>query len=91
MTEHCSYRWYQKQGIAPLCAFGHGLSYTKFKYGNVKVSGGNGLSVTLEVENVGDRSGAEVPQVYLTALRELDRIAGQVQQDLAQSASVARD
>ena len=61
------YRWYHKRGVEPLFAFGHGLSYTTFKYDTVKVSGGKTLSVSLAVENVGDRIGTDVPQVYLTS------------------------
>ena len=32
------YRWFDKQNIAPLFAFGHGLSYSTFKYGPVRLS-----------------------------------------------------
>ena len=33
------YRWYDKMGIKPLYAFGHGLSYTAFSYSDLKVEG----------------------------------------------------
>jgi beta-xylosidase len=53
----------------PLFAFGHGLSYTTFDYGPLKlesdtvdVSGEARLSLT--VTNTGDRRGTEVVQVY---------------------------
>ncbi|MGD0036762.1 MAG: glycoside hydrolase family 3 C-terminal domain-containing protein, partial [Bacteroidota bacterium] len=32
------YRWYEKNGIAPLYPFGYGLSYTNFEYNDLKVS-----------------------------------------------------
>ena len=60
------YRWYAQQGIEPLYAFGHGLGYSQFSYENLKVSGGETLTVSFTVTNVGKRAGADVPQVYLT-------------------------
>ena len=60
------YRWYAQKGTKPLYAFGHGLSYTTFSYGNLSVSGGETVSATLTVTNTGQREGADVPQVYLT-------------------------
>ena len=54
----------------PLYAFGHGLSYTTFGYGNLKlppsVAAGEGLHLSVEVENTGPRAGDEVVQLYLT-------------------------
>jgi beta-glucosidase len=47
--------------------FGHGLSYTRFEYHELAVSGGDTISVSFSVVNVGDRDGADVPQLYLTA------------------------
>jgi beta-glucosidase len=61
------YRWYAAHGIAPLFAFGLGLSYTHFDYDNVKVSGGKNLAVQLDVRNAGKLAGADIPQVYLTS------------------------
>jgi beta-glucosidase len=59
------YRWYERKGMTPLFAFGHGLSYTSFTYANPVVTGGRTLSVTLDVTNTGERAGADVPQVYV--------------------------
>ena len=59
------YRWYEKQRQRPLFAFGHGLSYTSFAYGNPVVAGGRLLSVTLDVTNTGRREGTDVPQMYV--------------------------
>jgi beta-glucosidase len=65
------YRWYQAQDIEPLFAFGHGLSYTDFKYSKVKVTPkqakeGHEVRVTFRLTNTGDVAGDEVAQVYLT-------------------------
>ena len=67
------YRWYDKQQITPLFAFGHGLSYTSFAYADLQVSAGSGQAgaaptyvVSFTVKNTGKVAGAEVPQVYLT-------------------------
>lgn len=49
--------------------FGHGLSYTDFRYSNLRVDskrvGKNGkITVTVDVKNTGSRAGAEVVQLY---------------------------
>ena len=54
----------------PLFPFGYGLSYTKFKISNLQLSAprinANGkLTVSVEVENVGQRAGDEVVQLYI--------------------------
>lgn len=54
----------------PLYPFGHGLSYTRFAYSkpiiaNEKIKNGDSTQVSVEVENVGDREGAEVVQCYV--------------------------
>ena len=63
------YRWFDQQGIEPLFAFGHGLSYTTFDIGKLKVKpapgGATAATVTVPVKNTGDRAGAEVPQLYV--------------------------
>jgi beta-glucosidase len=54
---------------APLYPFGYGLSYSKFKYSNLRVTPekipGNGMiTATLDVKNASDRTGDEVVQLY---------------------------
>lgn len=64
------YRWHDTKKIAPMFAFGHGLSYTTFKYGKPSFSAqtmttdGN-INVSINVTNTGDRDGKEVVQLYL--------------------------
>jgi beta-glucosidase len=60
------YRWYARTGRAPLFAFGHGLSYTRFSYANLIVEDASALSATLDVTNTGDRAGTDTVQLYLT-------------------------
>ena len=54
----------------PLYPFGFGLSYTDFKYSNLRITpaqtypGGNTV-VSIDVTNVGNRAGVEVPQLYI--------------------------
>ncbi|KQV57337.1 MULTISPECIES: beta-glucosidase [unclassified Caulobacter] len=61
------YRWYARKGFKPLFPFGHGLSYGRFSYGALKVAGGDTITASFDITNTGDRPGADVPQVYLTA------------------------
>jgi beta-glucosidase len=60
------YRWFAKTNAKPLYAFGYGLSYTRFDYSDLTVEGGETVKASFTVTNVGDRAGADVPQVYLT-------------------------
>lgn len=60
------YRRFATSGLTPLFAFGHGLSYTTFGYGNLQVTGGETLTATFTVTNTGTRRGIDTPQLYLT-------------------------
>jgi beta-glucosidase len=63
------YRYYDKKDVTPLFPFGHGLSYTHFKYSDLKVpnkvKAGHKVDVSLKVENSGKVSGKEVVQLYV--------------------------
>lgn len=62
------YRWYEAKGIKPLFAFGHGLSYTDFGYGDISLSSKKmkkSLTVRIPVTNTGSVAGAEVVQLYV--------------------------
>ena len=55
---------------APLFSFGHGLSYTTFKYSGLKlsakkISADGQVNVSVEVKNNGQRAGDEVVQLYV--------------------------
>jgi beta-glucosidase len=63
-----TYRYFAGQ---PLYPFGFGLSYSKFEYSNLKLSGaelkaGDPLPVEVDVKNASDKTGDEVVQVYLS-------------------------
>jgi beta-glucosidase len=67
---YVGYRHYDRAGIAPLFPFGHGLSYTKFDYSDLKITPdkigpGRRVQVSMTVKNSGQRAGAEVVQLYL--------------------------
>lgn len=54
----------------PEWAFGHGLSYTTFSYGEPQLSratlaASDPLTVSVELKNTGERAGTEVVQLYL--------------------------
>jgi beta-glucosidase len=63
------YRGYEKNNTQPLFPFGHGLSYTTFKYSNLSVKpaagGASHYEVSFDVQNTGSREGADVAQVYI--------------------------
>ena len=55
---------------APLFAFGYGLSYTTFKYSNLKLSAdkikaAGQVMVNVDIKNTGQRAGDEVAQLYV--------------------------
>ena len=58
------------QVTGPLYPFGHGLSYTTFRYANLKISperlpATSAIAVSCDITNTGDRAGDEVVQLYL--------------------------
>ncbi|MBN6102838.1 glycoside hydrolase family 3 C-terminal domain-containing protein [Xanthomonas sp. CFBP 8703] len=63
---------------APLYPFGHGIGYTRFAYGapqldRVQLGWDDTLTVTTRIDNVGERDGEEVVQLYVH-----DRVASRV-------------
>ncbi len=63
-------RTYRFMTEEPLYPFGHGLSYTTFDYGKVRLSrgtikAGDAVKLSVGVRNAGDRDGDEVLQIYV--------------------------
>lgn len=94
------YRHFDKEDIDPQFPFGYGLSYTTFAYKNLSIqnaSQGNDptYDVSFDVQNTGDRTGAEVAQLYVhdvksslpRPVKELKHFA-RVQLDPGQSKTV---
>lgn len=87
------------QGV-PLYPFGHGLSYTSFRYSDLQVTGssikpGGGISVQMKLTNTGRRAGDEVVQFYVhvaggTVQRPIRQLVGfeRVHLDVGESKSV---
>ena len=55
----------------PLFPFGHGLSFTQYRYSNLRLARhtlvrGQSVAVSVDVENIGLRAGDEIVQVYVT-------------------------
>ena len=64
------YRWYDTKKIEPQFPFGYGLSYTRFKYSNLKLIKGDDsdraiVTAQFDIENTGKVPGAEVAELYV--------------------------
>lgn len=64
------YRWHERKKIRPLFAFGHGLSYTNFKYGKLDTDkknyrAGDKVKLSFTISNTGSVNGAEAVQIYV--------------------------
>ncbi len=66
---YVGYRYYTTKNVPVSYPFGYGMSYTTFKYNKLVVSkSSNGdITVTVDVKNIGKRSGKEVVQAYVSA------------------------
>lgn len=67
------YRWFDKEKIKPLFAFGHGLSYTTFEYGKItadksEIGINDKISFNVTIKNTGKVDGAEIVQLYISDL-----------------------
>ncbi|MBO8471032.1 MAG: glycoside hydrolase family 3 C-terminal domain-containing protein [Bacteroidetes bacterium] len=68
---YVGYRWTDMQKkTRPLFAFGHGLSYTSFEYGEPELDStemtiDSTVTVRVKVTNTGDRAGRETVQMYV--------------------------
>ncbi len=64
------YRWYDTKNVKSLFSFGHGLSYTTFKYGKAmaladKMNANDSMEIRVKVKNTGKVAGKEVVQLYI--------------------------
>ncbi len=61
------YRWYQAHHVAPLFAFGYGLSYTRFALADAALTRASAGRVVVRVRltNTGTRVGSDVVQAYV--------------------------
>ncbi len=67
---YIGYRWYEARELPVAFPFGHGLSYTTFRYDAARASATtfadvDGVTVTVDVTNTGSRAGSDVVQVYV--------------------------
>jgi beta-glucosidase len=61
------YRHYEANNIVPMFPFGHGLGYTQFDMGNLRLSEvSEGVSASVSIRNTGDRAGSTVVQFYVS-------------------------
>lgn len=68
---YVGYRYYDTKKMPVRWAFGHGLSYTTYEYGNLNMPtetlGDEGsVKVTVDVKNTGNVAGKEVVQLYVS-------------------------
>ena len=61
------YRYYERYGIDVMFPFGYGLSYSEFRYDNLKVEkkGYCDFIVSYDITNISEKDGAEISQVYV--------------------------
>jgi beta-glucosidase len=68
---YVGYRYYDTAQMEVRYPFGHGLSYTTFRYGRARVNhdsitAGDRVTVSIDIANTGDCAGAEVVQLYVS-------------------------
>ncbi len=64
---YVGYRYYDTKNITPLFPFGYGLSYTNYKYSDLKVTKkGKLVELSFKITNTGKRDGAEISQIYIS-------------------------
>lgn len=63
------YRYFNTFEKPVLFPFGYGLSYSEFKYSDLKIERDeNGLTISFELENISDVDGKEIAQIYICEL-----------------------
>ncbi len=67
---YVGYRYYNTFDVKTAYPFGYGLSYTKFKYSDLKLSSktfNGSITATVTITNDGDAAGREVAELYVSA------------------------
>ena len=61
------YRYYETAGVTVAYPFGHGLSYSKFEYGNLSLGEGE---VSFTLKNVGGFAADEIAELYISPISD---------------------
>jgi beta-glucosidase len=64
------YRHFATKGVKTAFPFGFGLTYTQFRYSDLRLSSrefGSGITASVTITNAGGAAGREVAQLYLAA------------------------
>jgi beta-glucosidase len=80
MGFYTGYQYFDQMNIAPLYAFGHGMSYTSFKYSNLyvpctTVTPNGVVYVTADITNTGTMAGDETAFLFLSFPNHAERRA----------------
>ena len=64
---YVGYRWFDTKDVKPMYAFGHGLSYVNFAYGELKANAAkDAVKVSFTLTNEGAMPADEVVQLYVS-------------------------
>lgn len=75
------YRWFARTNAKPLFPFGYGLSYTRFEHADLRFDAST-WTASFSVRNVGQRPGADVPQLYIAPPGGQSRLVGWARAEL---------
>jgi beta-glucosidase len=79
---YVGYRFFDTFGVKPAYEFGYGLSYTDFKFSDIKLSSpdfNGSMVINVTVTNTGKVAGKEVVQMYIAApVKTIDKPADEL-------------